>query len=116
MTLKELGNLHLLFYSAGKKTLPKNLYSLLTPLSLAVWTMDDGDNDGSSVRYNIQSFTRKEQEILMDLLREKYGLRSNLNEDRDNYRLRVFKASKAKLIKLISPFIVSSMRYKILSP
>ena len=116
LTLKELGNLHSLFYSESRKTLPKNLYNLLTPLSLAIWTMDDGDNDKDSIRYNIQCFTRKEQEMLRNLLRKKYGLRANLNKDRNHYRLRVVKASKVKLIKLISPFVISSMKYKILSP
>ncbi len=116
LTLRELGNLHSLFYNEKRKVLPKNLYSLLTPLSLAVWTMDDGDSDKDSVRYNVQSFTRKEQVMLKNLLRRKYELRANLNKDRNNYRLRVFKASKAELIRLIRPFVISSMGYKILSP
>jgi len=116
LTFKELGNFHSLFYSNEKKILPKNLYSLLTPLSLAIWTMDDGDNDKDSIRYNIQCFTRKEQELLKQLLKEKYQLHTALNKDRNSYRLRVNKASKTKLIELISPFIIPSMRYKILSP
>jgi len=116
LTIKELGDLHSLFYNNDKKILPKNLYNLLTPLSLAIWTMDDGDNDKNSIRYNTQSFSLKEQEILKRLLKEKYQLQANLNKDRNSYRLRVNKESKAKLIKLISPFIIPSMKYKILSP
>ena len=117
LTLRELKNFHLLFYdSKGKKILPKNLYNLLTPLSLAIWTMDDGDNDKDSIRYNIQSFSLNEQKALKQLLKKKYQLNSNLNKDRNSYRLRVDKASKVKLIKLINPFIIPSMRYKILSP
>lgn len=116
LTLKELGDFHSLFYIKEKKILPKNLYGLLTPLSLAIWTMDDGDNDKDSIRYNIQCFTRKEQELLKQLLKEKYQLHTALNKDRNSYRLRVNKASKTKLIELINPFIIPSMRYKILSP
>ncbi len=115
-TIKELGNLHSLFYNNDKKILPKNLYNLLTPLSLAIWTMDDGDNDKNSIRYNIQSFSYREQRMLIELLKKKYQLKSNLNKDRNSYRLRVNKESKTKLIKLISPFIIHSMKYKILSP
>jgi len=116
LTLKELGDIYLLFYKEGKKVLPKNLYNLLTPISLAIWTMDDGDNDKDSIRYNTQSFSYKEQNILKELLKKKYQLESNLNKDRNSYRLRVKKSSKIKLIKLINPFIISSMKYKILSP
>jgi len=116
LTLKELGNMHLLFYKEGKKILPKNLYNLLTPISLAIWTMDDGDNDKDSIRYNTQSFSYEEQNTLKELLKEKYQIESNLNKDRNNYRLRVKKSSKSKLIELIDPFIISSMKYKILSP
>ncbi len=96
--------------------MPKNLNDLLTPLSLAIWTMDDGDNDKDSIRYNIQCFSRKEQEMLKYLLEEKYQLQSALNKDRNRYRLRINKASKVKLIELIRPFIIPSMRFKILSP
>ena len=116
LTTQELGNLYSLFYRRKKKILPENLYDLLTPLSLAIWTMDDGDNDRDSIRYNIQCFSWKEQKVLKKLLEKKYQLESNLNKDRNNYRLRVKKSSKVKLIKLISPFIIPSMEYKILSP
>ena len=117
LTLRELKGFHLLFYnSKGKKVLPKNLHDLLTPISLAIWTMDDGDNDKDSIRYNTQSFSLKEQKILRKILREKYQLQVNLNKDRNSYRLRVNKVSKMRLIKLISPFIIPSMKYKILSP
>jgi len=116
LTTQELGNLYSLFYRRKKKILPENLYDLLTPLSLAIWTMDDGDNDRDSIRYNIQCFSWKEQKVLKKLLEKKYQLESNLNKDRNSYRLRVKKSSKVKLIKLISPFIIPSMEYKILSP
>ncbi len=116
LTTQELGDLYSLFYRRGKKILPENLYDLLTPLSLAIWTMDDGDNDKDSIRYNTQSFSYKEQKTLKELLKKKYQLESNLNKDRNNYRLRVKKSSKAKLIELIDSFIISSMKYKILSP
>jgi len=113
LTSKELGKLHLLFYRKNRKILPDNLCNLLTPISLAVWTMDDGDNDKDSIRYNTQSFSYKDQKSLIKLLKEKYQLESNLNKDRNNYRLRIKKSSKNKLIKLINPFIISSMKYKI---
>lgn len=116
LTSKELGRYHALFYKEGKKVLPKNLYNLLTPLSLAIWTMDDGDNDKNSIRYNTQCFSLEEQKALKQILQEKYQLRANLNKDKDSYRLRVYKESKPKLIKLIDQFIIPSMKYKILSP
>jgi hypothetical protein len=116
VTLKELGDFHLLFYRQRRKILLRNISQLISPLSLAVWTMDDGDINRHSMRYNIQCFSRKEQEILKQLLKDKYQLRATLNKDRSSYRLRIGKESASKLIKLIYPFIIPSMRYKILSP
>ena len=49
-------------------------------------------------------------------MKEKYQLHANINKDRNSYRLRVNKASKVRLIELINPFIIPSMKYKILSP
>ncbi|MEA3463665.1 MAG: LAGLIDADG endonuclease [Patescibacteria group bacterium] len=113
LTLKELRDFHLLFYKEGKKVLPSNLYKLLTPLALAVWTMDDGDNSKNSLRYNIQSFNRNEQELIKRILKRKYDINANLNKDRNNYRLRVDLESTQRLIRIIQPFIIPSIKYKI---
>ena len=113
LTLKELRNFYLLFYKNGKKVLPSNLQEVLTPLVLAVWTMDDGDNSKDSLRYNVQSFNRNEQELIKKTLKKKYNINANLNKDRNNYRLRVDLRSTAKLIRIIKPFIIPSMKYKI---
>ena len=44
--LQEIGDLHSLFYCNGKKYIPNNIVQLLkSPLSLAVWYMDDGSLD-----------------------------------------------------------------------
>lgn len=44
--LREFQNLYSLFYKDGKKVIPSNLKDLLkSPLSLAIWYMDDGSLD-----------------------------------------------------------------------
>ena len=44
--LREFQNLYGLFYKEGKKIIPSNLKDLLkSPLSLAIWYMDDGSLD-----------------------------------------------------------------------
>jgi hypothetical protein len=113
LTLKGLRDFYMLFYRQGRKALPRNISQLISPLSLAVWTMDDGDIDRYSIRYNIQCFSHKEQETLKQLLEDKYQLGATLNKDRNSYRLRIKKESTLELIRLIYPFIIPSMRYKI---
>jgi len=46
-------------------------------------------------------------------LKRKFNLESRINRDRNNWRLRFSKCEFQKLKELIEPFIIPSMRYKI---
>jgi hypothetical protein len=47
------------FYFQGKKIVPSNIYELLTPISLAIWFMDDGNTSLKSggLHISTESFT-----------------------------------------------------------
>ncbi|PIV17910.1 MAG: hypothetical protein COS42_02935 [Flavobacteriales bacterium CG03_land_8_20_14_0_80_35_15] len=90
-----------------------NIADFLTPYSLAIWTMDDGCNSAGSLIYNTHSFSYKNQQKLIEILDIKFGIKARLNKDRKNYRIRIMKCSMNRLIKMIKPFIVPSMMYKI---
>ena len=99
------------FYENGRKTIPKDIE--LTPLSLAVWFMDDGSKTKKGDVYlNTQQFSMREQRRLLHALR-KLGLRARLNKDRKYYRIRFFKESVGKLNEIIRPYMVDSMLYKL---
>lgn len=113
LTLDELRDLYLRFYKNNKKIVPKEIVELLTPETIAVWTMDDGCNDRNILIYNSHGFTYLEQKRLIKALQSKYGIKATLNKDRNDYRIRIRKESIPRLITLIDPYIISSMRYKI---
>lgn len=103
------------FYRGRIKILPKGLGKWITPLSLAVWFMDDGAKEGRQVRINTQSFSLKENKRLIRVLEAKLGISATINRDKDKHRLRIRDESMEKFRNLISPYLLPSMRYK-LSP
>jgi len=107
----ELTRFHRLFYENNKKRIPKNIK--LDPLMLAVWYMDDGskcrEND---VYLNTQQFDSKDQEKCIEMLLD-LGIESSINRDKNYKRIRIKKYSLPIFFKIISPFIIPSMKYKL---
>lgn len=101
------------FYRNGKKIIPLDLK--LNPLSLAVWFMDDGTRIRSAYYLNTQQFTLPEQKFLQGLLLKSFGLESALNRDKHYFRLRFTTASSKDLHKLIEPYLVDCMKYKLIN-
>ena len=107
----ELTQLHSAFYRNGKKFIPDNLQ--ITPLSMAVWFMDDGSRCRTSDIYlNTQQFDPEDQEKLLNILRQ-YGFEARLNKDKTYSRIRFMKSSLTKFRDLIRGYIIPSMKYKI---
>lgn len=96
-----------------KKDVPYDL-SLLTPLAISIWFMDDGfliDNGHSkTLGFSTCSFSLEGLLRLQKFLKEKYNIETII---RKNFYLIVRKSSACTLRTLISPYIVDSMKYKI---
>lgn len=101
------------FYRDRKKMVPQDLK--LDPLSLAVWFMDDGCKIRSAYYLNTQQFTLAEQQFLQNLLHKAFGLESALNRDKQYFRLRFTSKSSKSLQKLIEPYLVDCMKYKLIN-
>ena len=107
-----------MFYRERKKIIPDSIKKLLDdPLTLAVWVMDDGTKSGESFFLNTQNFTRKEQERLIQCLKENFEIEAKINihsywEDRILYRIRINSVSLEKFYKLVEPYILPQFRYK----
>ncbi len=107
----ELSNLFQLFYKNKKKIIPSSL--VLNPLILAVWFMDDGSKSRKhDVYLNTQGFSFLDQKKLLSKLRN-LGLGARLNKDKKYYRIRFLKESVPKFNKIIYPYIIDSMKYKL---
>jgi len=113
VTTEFFGELYQQFYLDGCKIVPKSILNILTPLSLAVWYMDDGCFSQGTAILNTQNFSFNEQKILQRSLEEKFNLKATINKDRNRWRLRIKKEDFSRFRNLVENYIVPSMRYKI---
>ena len=118
-TYTSLNWLHEIFYiNNGKsyvKVISNNLYNFLTPLSLAIWFMDDGSKSNNTVRIATNNFTHDECIFLCKLLKNKYNLNitaQNRGKDR-GYILYIMVDSYHSFVSIIEPHILPSMLYKL---
>lgn len=102
-----------------KKRIPQNIHEFLTPRALAYWFMDDGTYyhppkaNNRTYRFSTQSFPLSDQQILVQVLRDNFGIEAIVQKDRAYYLLSVRAASNPKLVDLISPYIHPCFDYKI---
>lgn len=101
------------FYPEGEKIFPPSVE--LTPLTLAVWHMDDGNFNpqskiaGSCV-LSTERFDTESLERIQNVLLAKYGIESRLRKSR---KLAFTARGRDRLFMVIRPHVVPSMRYKI---
>lgn len=110
-SLPKLTRLYRRFYRGGRKVVPHGM--ILSPLSLAVWLMDDGSRSRKAVYLNTQQFSLASQQRLIRYLRQQYGLKSTLNADKQYRRLRIAVESMPRFQKLVGTRILPSFQYKL---
>ena len=98
------------FYKNKKKVVPFDLK--ISPLSLAVWFMDDGSKSYSSIYLNTQQFSLDEQLLLIGILKKQFNIEATLNKDKTYFRIRLRSGSAGRFIQLVKPFVLKEFRYK----
>ncbi len=127
--LAELAELRNAVYLGGKKVLSEDYLKQLTPLSLAVWYMDDGtfasrakglqertkDGSGRS-EICVEAMSPDTRRRLVSYLADTWDLRPALVERGAGKKARLIfaKDETAKLHALIAPLVHPSMQYKLL--
>jgi recombination protein RecA len=125
--LPELADLRRAVYVAGKKVFDPDYLKQLTPLSLALWYMDDGcftlrakgvqarTRDGSG-RSDIcvEAMEPATRDRLVTYLADTWGIRPTLISRAGKAVLVFPKDETAKLHALIAPYVHPSMEYKLL--
>ncbi len=99
-----------LFYEDGRKRIPE---LELTPLTMAVWFMDDGSKSRNALYLNTQQFELGDQRRLLDQLRGQWSLEGNLNRDKQYHRIRLSVRSSLRFTHLIEPHLLEEFRYKL---
>ncbi len=105
-----------MFYVNNVKVVPSIISYYLTPLTLALWLMDDGcyvKNRG--VLIATLSFTEAEVLFLRNLLTSRFGLitSSHASKLEGKYSIYIQKESLPLLIGIVRPFMIPSMLYKL---
>lgn len=110
----ELYKLYNLFMTNKKKVIKKSIEKYITPLSLAIWFMDDGKAASYGFYICSESFSKEENELLVNIINNKFDLELRVVKHRIN-RNRIFinSKSKEKFVNIIKPFIIKSMEYKL---
>jgi recombination protein RecA len=127
--MPELAELREAVYVAGKKVLSHDYLKQLTPLSLAVWYMDDAgfqnrskglqartaDGSGRS-EICVEAMSADTRVRLRDYLADTWGINATLalRGATQKATLVFAKDETAKLQALIAPFVHPSMQYKLL--
>lgn len=115
--------LHRVMYSGGKKTITRKLLNWLTPHGIAIWYMDDGfgrvnrDANGwvSSCSTEIATCcSREEAEEVQLYFRQVHDIEVKLMRCRgDRWSIRMNTSESQKFARLIAPYVIPHMRYKL---
>lgn len=105
-----------IFYPNNVKTVPLDLYNLLTYEALAHWIMGDGTKTYHGITLQTQSFTIKEVAFIVSVLIYKFDLNCSIHMQRKMPTIYIGTKSMQKLQPHILPYICESMKYKLHFP
>lgn len=117
-SLPVLDNWKNTFYVNGKKVIPTSIINLLTPLSLAVWYMDDGfrRSDCKGLYLCTSAYTIREQYFLQSSLSKRFNIQTTLHFARSNVRIYIPSSQADKFCSIVRPFILPTFNYKLFDP
>lgn len=107
------------FYPKGKKVIPKSLKTFLTPLSIAIWFMDDGSK--KSLKHNTYiihtlGYSKDDLERVTKIFKTVFDIDLSIHSQKKKYwRLYVQSGSSTKFRSLIFPIVskILSMTHKL---
>lgn len=104
---------------------PRLLHRWITPISLAFWFMDDGSKTPYGYVLHTENFLLPDCKYLQQILGKKFGLEVSIQSDKKSspmagvsfhktyYKLYINAVSRDKFTKLISPYMLPCMQYKL---
>lgn len=105
-----------LWYKDKIKCVPECIGSYLTSLTLAIWVMNSGAKVGKILKFSNNYYTYKECLILIKALNDNFNLKASveLTGSKDKYTIYIFKESMQDLRKIVYPYMIPEMKYKII--
>jgi len=108
-----------MFLQSGKKSVPENLIKdYVTPVTLAYWFSDDGgktDYSGKSsgIEFHTGGFDDASVELMAQQVQDKFGIKCWKAYNRNYPIIRVGSPSYPVVEKLIKPYIIPEMHFKL---
>jgi hypothetical protein len=103
------------YYPKGKKIVSEEILSKLSPLSLAVWFMDDGQvlPSGKQARIATCAFSKEENELICEHFKNSWDIEAKVGNNGPYPQVIFNKENTLKLVDLIRIYVPLEMRYKI---
>jgi len=104
----------------GRKTITREFANMLNTQALAIWYMDDGclkhkyDGMSPNIILSSNSFTKEENDILIDCLKQKFGIDCNLRSEKGYWSIYITTSGTPKFLEMVTPYIHPCLRYKTL--
>lgn len=104
-----------IWYINGEKVVPKTIGDYLTPLALTIWIMDSSVKGLGGLKFT-KCFSYSDCLLLVQVLHKNFGLKTTIQStgESSQYTIYIPKKSMAELIKIVAPFIIPEMKYKLL--
>jgi LAGLIDADG DNA endonuclease family len=102
------------FYRERRKIVPVDIECDLSPLTVAVWLMDDGAADYAGLTFQTHSFTKTETSRLAAALRRKYDLRTGVRANRGKWIVYVYAESMPRMQEIVGPHVLPEFEYKLI--
>lgn len=122
-SLRSLEEFRNIFYKNRRKIVPRSIRILLnSPVSLAVWFMDDGSLDYRershySFSISVDDFTVEETKLLQEALKRNFGIISTIqtpsSRGKKYTKLYIGKNGRSQFLKIVQPYILSCFAYKL---
>jgi LAGLIDADG DNA endonuclease family. len=110
--------IHDIWYDNHLKRIPSCISTYLTPLALAIWIMDDGAKVSEGLKLCTNSYTYSDCLLLVRVLKDNFLLKASVqsagNKTKNQYIIYIWKESMPLLRSIVSPYVISEMKYKII--
>jgi signal transduction histidine kinase len=104
-----LNEFYIMFYINKVKIVPNDL-SLLSPIALAHWIMQDGSRGTCKGLYLCtDSFTEKDVKRLVDYIKIRYKISCSIHKFKGRYRIYILAKSVHTVRDIINPYLHESM-------
>ena len=104
---------HNRFYRGRTKIVPCRIEDWLTPLSMAVWFMDDGGADYAGLNLQTHSFGFDEVELLVVTMAERFDIRSRTRTNKGGWIIYIPASQVGSLRSIIDQYVLPELRYKL---